>query len=106
MTTPLDTITLLFNRTCQWYSHLSAINAPISPALGSLSQTIEMISSLDLIVPRIIIFIGKFLAALYALGFSVTALALVGFLGSPGGRVRTIISVILSWVSPTLEVRY
>ena len=90
-----------YNMTCQWYSHLSAMNTSIPTALSSLSQKVWELSSLNVIALQMIKLISKIMAIFYAFGFCVTILALVGFLGSPGGRMRTMISAMLSCVSRT-----
>lgn len=87
------------NVASQRYSYLLATNSSIPTALSSMSQSIETILSLRQIALRMIEIVSEIFATLYALGFFITALAFVGFLGSPGGRLRTTISVMLSCVS-------
>lgn len=95
-----------YNMTCQRYSHLSAMNTSIPTALSSLSQSVEIFSSLNVIALQMIKLVSKILASFYAFGFCVTVLAFVGFLGSPGGRMRTMISAILSCVSRIPQVAH
>ncbi len=77
------------------------MNTSIPTALSSLSQSVENFSSLNVIALQTIKLISKIMASLYAFGFCVTVLAFVGFLGSPGGRMRTMTSAVLSCVSRT-----
>ncbi len=95
-----------FNMTCQSYSHLSAMNAPIPTALSSLSQSVDIISSMSVIASKMIKLVSKILASFYAFGFCVTALAFVGFLRTPGGGMRTICSAIFSCVSRISQVAH
>lgn len=87
------------NKTCHWYSNVPVMNAS-GPAADVLPESAERMSSLALIALRMINSMSKMIGILYALGFFFTVFALVGYIKSPGGQQRAMISATFAFVSP------